>query len=100
MRASPATWAGRVAAIHTVLRELQVTSGGYGFDLSSVKTLTIPTLLLLGGDSPPQLHEGTTTLQATLPNASVAVLPGQQHVAMNTAPELFTREVVHFLTTE
>ncbi len=100
MRASSAAWAGRVAAIHTVLRELQVTSGGYGFDLSSVKTLTIPTLLLLGSDSPPHLHEGTTTLQATLRNASVAVLPGQQHLAMNTAPALFTREVARFLTTE
>ncbi len=98
MRASPVAWAGRLAAIHTVLRELQVTSGDYTVDVSRLKTLTTPTLLLLGSDSAPHLHAGATTLQALLPNVSVAILPGQQHLAMNTAPELFTSEVVRFLT--
>ncbi len=97
MRASPAAWAGRLAAIHTVLRELQVTSGDYAVDVSRLKTLTTPTLLLLGSDSAPQLHEGAATLQATLPNVKVTVLPGQQHYAMNTAPELFAAEVLRFL---
>ncbi len=98
MRASPVAWAGRLAAIHTVLRELQVTSGDYTVDVSRLKILTTPTLLLLGGESAPHLHAGATTLQAILPRVSVAILPGQQHLAMNTAPELFTGEVVRFLT--
>ena len=98
MRASPAAWAGRLAAIHTVLRELQVTSGDYHVDLSSLKTLTTPTLLLLGSDSSPLLHEGSITLRSALPNVSVAVMTGQQHMAMNTASELFTDEVVRFLS--
>jgi pimeloyl-ACP methyl ester carboxylesterase len=62
--------------------------------------LTTPTLLLQGSDSAPHLHEGITTLQAALPHARVATMPGQQHLAMNTAPELFTNEVVRFLTAE
>jgi len=32
-----------------------------------------------------------------LPDARVVVMPGQQHTAMNMAPELFLREVVGFL---
>ncbi len=99
MRASPTAWAGRLAAIHTVVRELQVTSSDYAVNVARLKTLTTPTLLLLGSDSPPHLHAGAKTLQAILPNVSVAILPGQQHVAMNTAPELFTAEVIRFLTT-
>jgi pimeloyl-ACP methyl ester carboxylesterase len=81
-----------------VLRELQVTSGDYYVDLAPLKTLTTPTLLLQGSDSAPHLHEGVAVLQSALPHARVAILPGQQHLAMNTAPELFSNEVVRFLT--
>jgi hypothetical protein len=31
-----------------------------------------------------------------VPQSSVVVLPGQQHAAIDTAPELFTREVQAF----
>ncbi len=95
---SAADWASRRAAIHTVLRELQVAEGGHLVDLQRLKTLTAPTLLLLGSDSPPSLHEGIETLRAILSNSHVAVMTGQQHLAMNTAPELFAREVIRFLT--
>src|SRR5258708_40058617 len=32
-----------------------------------------------------------------LPNSRILVLPGQQHIAMDTAPDLFVREVLAFL---
>jgi pimeloyl-ACP methyl ester carboxylesterase len=32
-----------------------------------------------------------------LPNSRIVVLPGQQHIAMDTAPDLFVREVLAFL---
>ena len=99
MRASP-SWAGRLAAIRTVPRELQVTSGGYVVDVQRLKTLTRPTLLLQGSDSSPDLHEGIKALQAILPGVRVASLPGQRHLAMNTAPKLFANEVIRFLTAE
>jgi pimeloyl-ACP methyl ester carboxylesterase len=57
-----------------------------------------PTLLLLGGDSPAFLTAATHLLHETLPNNQLVVMPGQQHTAMNTAPELFVREVFDFLT--
>jgi pimeloyl-ACP methyl ester carboxylesterase len=36
-------------------------------------------------------------VHAALPKSRLVVLPGQQHTAMNTAPELFVREVLQFL---
>jgi pimeloyl-ACP methyl ester carboxylesterase len=53
----------------------------------------IPIGMLLGGDSPAFLKDATARLHAALPTSRVVVLPGQQHAAMNTAPELFVREL-------
>ena len=36
-------------------------------------------------------------IEAALPNSQVVILPGQQHIAMDTNPELFVREVQRFL---
>jgi pimeloyl-ACP methyl ester carboxylesterase len=54
-------------------------------------------LLLLGGDSPPFARQAIEMVDAALPNSRVVILPGQQHIAMDTNPELFVREVLQFL---
>jgi pimeloyl-ACP methyl ester carboxylesterase len=92
------SWPARVAAAHTIPRELR-GSNGYVFEPERFKDLSTPTLLLLGGDSPPFLKAATEAVHAALPNSRIAVLPGQQHTAMNTAPELFIREVLQFILT-
>jgi len=97
LRSVPA-WQGRVAAAHTIPRELDASNGGYQADPAKFARLTTPTLLLLGGDSPAFLTAATHLLHETLPNNRLVVMPGQQHTAMNTAPELFAREVLDFLT--
>jgi pimeloyl-ACP methyl ester carboxylesterase len=56
-----------------------------------------PTLLLVGSDSPPRELENAGGVADGLPDARVVLLPGQQHAAMHTAPEVFVREVVRFL---
>ena len=56
-----------------------------------------PTLFLVGGDSPARERENAEAIAAGLPDARVAVLPGQQHLAMYTAPEAFVAEVGRFL---
>lgn len=96
LRSVPA-WAGRVAAAHTIVRELQATNGSHDFKPERFRSLMTPTLLLLGGDSPEFLRAATESLHALLPNSRVVVMPGQQHTAMNTAPALFVREVLAFL---
>lgn len=88
-------WPKRVAAAHTIPRELRAGEG-YAFDPGRFGQLTAPTMLLLGGDSPPMFKASTEGVEAALPNAHVKVLPGQQHIAMDTAPELF----MHLLLTQ
>ena len=95
LRAVPA-WPARVAAAHTILREIR-GSEGYVFNPGQFASCRVTTLLL-GGDSPPFLKRATETVHAALPHSRIAIMPGQQHTAMNTAPELFVRAVVGFLT--
>jgi len=89
-------WEGRIQLAPTIPREL-VIDQSYSFDPERFAGLRTPTLLLLGGDSPPVFRQAIDVLHAALPNSRVAVLPGQQHIAMDTAPELFLREVLGFL---
>lgn len=96
MRASP-TWAARVAAAHTVAREIRAEEA-YHVDPERFRSLTAPVLLLLGEESPGWAHEGTERIRAALPDARVSVLRGQGHVAIMTAPDLVAGEVAWFLS--
>lgn len=87
-----------IAAAHTILREVRALEDSPPFGPERFKNITIPTLLLLGGDSPAEYGDFVRRIDKTLPNSKVVVMPDQQHVAMNTAPELFIAEVVRFLT--
>jgi pimeloyl-ACP methyl ester carboxylesterase len=94
MRREPA-WAARVAAAHTIPREF--ADEDYVFEPSRFKNLDVPTMLLEGENSPDHHKAGTGALHAVLPNSRIVVIPGQQHVAMSTAPELFVCLVTGFL---
>lgn len=94
MRREPA-WAARVAAAHTIPREF--ADEDYVFESSRFKNLDVPTMLLEGENSPEHLKAGTAAVHATLPSSRIVVIPGQQHVAMSTAPELFVCLVTGFL---
>jgi pimeloyl-ACP methyl ester carboxylesterase len=95
LRSSPA-WPARVATAHTLPRESRAEKE-YRFDAQRFKDLHTPTLLLLGGDSPQFLKAATETIDTALPNSRIAVMPGQQHTAMYTAPDLFASELIRFL---
>jgi pimeloyl-ACP methyl ester carboxylesterase len=94
-RASPA-WPARLAAVHTLPRELRAVER-YPFDARRFRDLRIPTLLLTGADSPHFLRAAVDAAAAALPASRVVVMPGQQHIAIDTAPQLFVREVLNFL---
>lgn len=89
-------WPGRVAAAHTIPRELRQIQG-YRFHAERFRALEAPTLLMLGGDSPHYMKDAVDALHDTLPNSTVSLLPGQQHNAISLAPDLFVREVLPFL---
>jgi pimeloyl-ACP methyl ester carboxylesterase len=90
------TWPARVAAAPTVPRELRA-AGQFAHVPEWFAQVTTPTLLLLGGDSPPWAADATRQVRDALTDARAEILPGQQHVAMDTAPELFTDHVLGFL---
>jgi pimeloyl-ACP methyl ester carboxylesterase len=95
LRSAP-TWPMRIARAHLLVREAREEES-YVFDAERFRSLSISTLLLSGGDSPQFLKTITEAVYAALPNSRVAVMPGQQHLAMLTAPDLFLREVMAFL---
>lgn len=90
------SWAGRVAAAHTVVRETRAEDE-YRFDPNRFATLRVPTLLLAGSETATDLAASTDTLAAALPGARKVEMAGQGHVAMLTAPELFVAELLGFL---
>lgn len=95
LRALPA-WQGRVAAAHTIPRELRAVDQ-MTFTPRDYHGITVPTLLLGGGDSPGFLKASNELVYEAVPHASVVVMAGQQHVAMDTATDQLTATVLEFL---
>jgi pimeloyl-ACP methyl ester carboxylesterase len=89
-------WKGRITLAPTIPREL-VIERSYSFQAERFAALKTPTLLLLGGASPPEFRQVIEMLDDTLPDGRIALMRGQQHVAMDTAPEVFLAEVTRFL---
>jgi pimeloyl-ACP methyl ester carboxylesterase len=94
-RALPA-WQARIAAAHTITREVRAELGA-ALDPAEAANMTVPTLLLVGGDSPDFLRADYETVAAALPDAQVIILDGQQHIAIDLIPEAFARHVLGFL---
>ncbi|MCC6168437.1 MAG: alpha/beta hydrolase [Caldilineaceae bacterium] len=95
-RGQPAHTA-RLAGIHVLVYEARALEH-YQFDPVRYAALTVPTLLLVGGDSPAWAQDATRRLCQAVGSSRVVVMPGQQHIAMDTAPDLFVREVMAFLS--
>lgn len=91
------SWPTRLEAAHTLPRELSVP---LRWDLGEASRVQVPTLLLVGGDSVPEMQAATRMLDAALPDSRVVVLEGQQHVADQLVPELFASRVLEFLLAE
>jgi pimeloyl-ACP methyl ester carboxylesterase len=89
-------WPVRVQLAPTIPREMQVERS-YSWVPARFAELRVPTMLLLGGDSPRVFRDGIEALAEALQNSSIVELPDQQHIAMDTAPDLFLREVLAFL---
>jgi pimeloyl-ACP methyl ester carboxylesterase/SAM-dependent methyltransferase len=92
-------WQVRIGLAPTIPRE-SFAEMGYHFDPARFAGLRVPALLMVGGDSPAAFRSVLTRLDEALPESRVVVLEGQQHVAMDTAPELFLEEVTRFLLGE
>jgi pimeloyl-ACP methyl ester carboxylesterase len=92
------SWQARVAAVHAIPREIRACSSPQAaFDPEQAANITVATLLLVGENSSDPSKADVETVATALPDASIAVLEGQQHVADVVAPELIAKHVVEFL---
>ena len=89
------SWEGRVAAAPTVAREVRADDE-YRLDAGRCARVVAPVLLLHGSDSPAFLVRATEYLHEAIPHSTLHALAGQQHAAMDTAPQLFADEIVRF----
>jgi pimeloyl-ACP methyl ester carboxylesterase len=90
------TWQARVAAAGTIPRE-ERSNREYEFEPDRFSDVHVPTLFLLGSESPALFQNAAAAVDAALPSCRLVSLPGQRHAAMDTAPELFAAEVLGFL---
>jgi pimeloyl-ACP methyl ester carboxylesterase len=96
-RANP-VWPARVAAAHTILRELEADASPAA-SLEALGLASVPVLLLLGSASRSPFRIGTDALAARLADARIEVIDGAAHAAHHTHPSEFIRIVSEFLDT-
>lgn len=96
-RAEP-EWAGRVATAPTVAREARAEQE-WAYAGTAMDRSIVPTLLLSGSESPPDLKQATAAARAAIPGARVRVLAGHAHIAHRTDPAMVAGIVREFVTT-
>lgn len=96
LRAQPA-WPNRLAAAHTVPRELR-TPAEKLFDPNQARKVSVPVLVLVGSETPATFRAAARTVADTLPNGRLTILEGQGHGAELLAPEVVAEPVLGFLS--
>jgi pimeloyl-ACP methyl ester carboxylesterase len=94
-RSNP-VWPARVAAAHTILREVEAETGPAA-SLEALGRVEVPLLLLLGSTSRAPFRIGTDALAARLAHAQVRVIEGAAHAAHHTHAGEFVAAVETFL---
>jgi pimeloyl-ACP methyl ester carboxylesterase len=93
-KAAP-SWPGRVAAAHTITREVRAETGAR-LDPAVAARITVPVLLVTGQQSSDPSTADIEAVAAALPDARI-VVSGQEHVADVLVPELFAEQLLAFL---
>ena len=90
------SWPRRVAAAHTLARELRIPAGQL-VDAERTAGVTVPVLMLEGSQTPEGFKSGTRVVAGLLPDARVEVLDGHGHTADVLGPEIVASLVLGFL---
>jgi pimeloyl-ACP methyl ester carboxylesterase len=89
-------WPARVAAAHTILREIEAEAMPAA-SIEALARVRVPVQLILGSISRSPFRIGTDALAAALPDASVVTIDGAAHAAHHTHADEFVRAVERFL---
>lgn len=93
LRADRATWQSMVDSVHTLPRELREVDA-FAFEAVRYRSIEVPTELLCGDASPPELHTGVHLLEAALPHARVITMPGVDHEAISLGPDTLSTTLI------
>lgn len=77
----------------TLPREARVVNT-FRVDADLLGQWKVPTTMLLGGQSPAEVRDGTMFICRSIAGCDVVILEGQGHSAMLSAPDLFASKVV------
>jgi pimeloyl-ACP methyl ester carboxylesterase len=94
-RAEP-VWPARVAAAHTILRELEAETSPPA-SIAALAAVQVPVLLILGGSSRSPFGVGTRAFAERLARAEVVTIAGAAHAAHHTHVDEFAAVVEAFL---
>jgi pimeloyl-ACP methyl ester carboxylesterase len=94
-RAEP-VWPARVAAAHTILRELEAEASPPA-SIEALAAVRVPVLLILGGTSRSPFGVGTRAFADRLADAEVVTIQGAAHAAHHTHVPEFVAAVEAFL---
>ena len=90
------SWPRLVDSIVVHPRQMRALSA-YRFDVRRVRTVTMPTLLLLGEvTASPHARRSIDALRTALPNPTLVVLKHQEHNAMESAREALAKAIIAF----
>jgi pimeloyl-ACP methyl ester carboxylesterase len=89
-------WPARVAAAHTILREIEAEATEPA-SIEGLAAVRVPVLLILGSISRSPFRIGTEALAARLADARVATIEGAAHAAHHTHAPEFVALVERFL---
>lgn len=90
-------WPKLTALVPTWPRELEAMDG-VGSSVEQYARIMCPTLILLGTESSRHpFRDAAAALVNTMPNARIAPLQGQSHLALRLAPQLVIQNVTAFL---
>jgi pimeloyl-ACP methyl ester carboxylesterase len=90
-------WERRKRVSPTVPRELRA-EGAFRLDPDGLAQLEMPTLMLLGSESPDWARRSMNAYSEAIPNAEIRILQGHGHGATTSGPELLAAEVARFLS--
>jgi len=94
-----AVWPLRVAAAHTIPRELDAERSPAA-SLDALGAVAVPVLQLLGTASVPAFQEATMALDARLARGSIVRIEGAAHAAHHTHPDAFVAAAEDFLNAD
>lgn len=93
LRAETAAWQPMVDSVHTLPRELRSVMT-FAFDARRYTAIDVPTVLLTGTLTPPELCVGVGLVRDAVTGARVVSMEGVDHEAVTTGPEVLTAALV------